>query len=54
MSSTSVDYLKIRKEGGSRVLAVTDVIPVHWNIVTLEAEEQEDDLEVTLHVKKIC
>jgi len=26
----------VRKEGGSRIIAVTKIIPVDWNIITIQ------------------
>ena len=42
----------IRQEGGSRVLAVTKVIPLDWNVVEISVVKTTDSI-VTLKVTKV-
>jgi hypothetical protein len=35
-------YKKVRKEGGSRVVSIGDLIPQNWNIVLLVKEDYQD------------
>ena len=42
----------IRREGGSRVLAVTKVIPLNWQVVDIEIIKLTKDL-VTLKIRRV-
>ena len=42
----------IRKEGGSKILAVTDIIPADWEIVTTDVIKSTDKI-VTVKIEKI-
>ena len=42
----------VRKEGGSRVLTVTSIIPVNWRYVTLTVKKQKKDM-IFIEIKKV-
>lgn len=42
----------IRKEGGSRVIAITQYLPSDWQAVEIEPVKK-DDKEVTLKIVKV-
>lgn len=45
-------YLKVRKEGGARVLALTPYLPVDWQYVKVSRLPVKDDGTVTkVHLK---
>lgn len=44
----------IRKEGGSRVLVVTDLIPVDWSYVNCKiVKSNNNDNSITVKIKKV-
>lgn len=50
-------FVKVRKEGGSRVLALTPFIPADFNIVKVIREEYQDKGDkrwVTLRLEKVA
>ena len=42
----------IRKEGGSRIVAVTKIIPTTWNIVSIVPINETKD-SVTIRIDKV-
>ena len=42
----------IRKEGGSRVISITHLVPIEWIFVELEVVKQTTDM-VTLKIKRV-
>ena len=36
----------VRNEGGSRIIAVTDIIPKEWKVVEASVEKTSDDFVV--------
>jgi hypothetical protein len=44
--------LSVRKEGGSRVLTVTKIIPINWNYVTVESVKEKAG-SLTIKINKV-
>lgn len=49
-----LQYIKVRKEGGTTVLSLGKLIPKGWKIVKLDQVSAKPDESVTIRVKKVA
>lgn len=54
MSATHQNFKSIRKEGGTRVVAVGKLLPLRWKIVRLTVVDKEKDKSVTIKYERIA
>lgn len=52
MKTTEKKFTVIRKEGGSRVIAVTSFIPKEWSVINIIKVKEKDNV-VTLNIEKV-
>jgi len=46
------DIFIVRKEGGSRVISITKVLPKEWKVIEIETTKKKEDY-LTLKVKRV-
>ncbi len=43
----------IRKEGGSRIISITGLVPSDWEIITIDVVKTNTKDKITLEINKI-